>query len=219
MIYRSAARSAQCRTRAGTAITIDHAVTMTVMDPSLAPTYPLLTERLSLRPPTPADAEAIHVYKGRADVTRWVPHGVLSVEAIAERAGLARQVLTEPGQHLHLLAFTRDTGDLVGDGLLFWHSAEHRGGEIGYIIDPRFGGRGYATEIAREMLRLGFDELGLHRIVGRIYAPNTASERVLQRLGMRREAYLVSNELLRGEWTDEIDYALTEDEWHATESS
>ncbi len=107
----------------------------------------------------------------------------------------------------------RSSGALVGDVVLFWRSREHRAGELGYIFDPAFAGRGYATEAAREVLRLAFDELGLHRVVGRIYAENLASARVLERLGMRREAHLVSNERLRGEWTDEVIYALLEHEW------
>ena len=53
------------------------------------------------------------------------------------------------------------------------------------------------------MLRHGFDGLGLHRIVGRLDARNTASARVLERLGMRREAHLRENEYVKGEWTDE----------------
>jgi RimJ/RimL family protein N-acetyltransferase len=65
------------------------------------------------------------------------------------------------------------------------------------------------------LLRLGFDELGLHRIVGRLDARNAASARLLQRLGMRSEAHLVENEYVKGEWTDEAVYALLASEWRA----
>ena len=63
------------------------------------------------------------------------------------------------------------------------------------------------------MLAIGFDGLGLHRIVGRLDARNRASARVLERLGMRREAHLVENEHVKGEWTDELVYALLAREW------
>jgi RimJ/RimL family protein N-acetyltransferase len=63
------------------------------------------------------------------------------------------------------------------------------------------------------MLRLGFDELGLHRIVGRLDARNTASARILEKLGMRREARLVDNERVKGEWATELVYAMLESEW------
>lgn len=181
----------------------------------LAPRYPVLTERLSLRPPTRADAPAIHVYKGRADVTHYVPHGPLTIEQIAERADRALDQLTEEGQALNLLVHARSDGALLGDVILFWHSRVHRGGEVGYVFDPAHAGRGYATEAAREVLRLGFDELGLHRIFGRLDSRNVASAAVLQRLRMRHEAHFVSNEYWHDEWTDEDHYALLEDEWRA----
>ena len=181
----------------------------------LAPRYPLLTERLSLRPPTRADAPAIYVYKGRADVTHYVPHGPLSVEQIAERADRSPDRLTDEGQALNLLVHARQDGALLGDVILMWHSREHRGGEIGYVFDPAHAGLGYATEAARELLRLGFDELGLHRIVARLDPRNVASAAVVRRLRMRHEAHFVSNEYWHDEWTDEDRYALLEKEWRA----
>ena len=65
------------------------------------------------------------------------------------------------------------------------------------------------------MLRLGFDDFGLHRVIGRIDARNTASARVLERLGMRREAHFLQNEMIKGEWTDEVVFAMLEHEWRA----
>jgi len=68
------------------------------------------------------------------------------------------------------------------------------------------------------MLRLGFEGLGLHRITGRLDGRNAASARVLERLGMRREAHLVENELVKGEWTDEVVYAMLDREWRAAQA-
>lgn len=63
------------------------------------------------------------------------------------------------------------------------------------------------------MLRLGFDGLNLHRITGRLDARNTASARVLEKLGMRREAHLIDNEHVKGEWASELIYAMLAREW------
>ena len=65
------------------------------------------------------------------------------------------------------------------------------------------------------MLSLGFEELGLHRIVGECDARNSASARVLERLGMRREAHLVENEFVKGEWASALIYATLDREWRA----
>jgi RimJ/RimL family protein N-acetyltransferase len=87
------------------------------------------------------------------------------------------------------------------------------------VFNPALGGRGYATEAANLMLGLGFSGLGLHRIVARIDERNEASVRLARRLGMRQEARLVSNELFKGEWSNELDFAMLADEWYARPTS
>jgi RimJ/RimL family protein N-acetyltransferase len=183
----------------------------------LRPDYPITTERLLLRPVLESDAAAMHAYKSREDVCRYLPHDVLSLEQVIDRTRTlyASTTLEDEGQSLTLAVIERASGALVGDVIMFWRSREHRGGEVGYAVNPPFHGRGYAVEATAAMLALGFDGLGLHRIVGRLDARNAASARVLEKLGMRREAHLVSNEYLKGEWTDELGYALLEEEWRA----
>ncbi|ASW54644.1 GNAT family N-acetyltransferase [Plantactinospora sp. KBS50] len=183
----------------------------------LIPDYPVRTDRLDLRPFEDGDLAALHAYLSRPDVARYLYQG--PADDAASRAALERKrqptALRAAGDALNLAVVVRATGRLVGDVLLFWTNAEHRQGEIGYILHPDAGRQGYATEAARAMLRLGFDGLGLHRIVGRLDARNTASARVLERLGMRREAHLRENEYVKGEWTDEVVYALLAREWRA----
>jgi RimJ/RimL family protein N-acetyltransferase len=102
---------------------------------------------------------------------------------------------------------------LAGDVMLFWSSDEHRSGEIGYVFNPDQAGRGYATEAAEGLLSLAFDGLGLHRVVARVDARNVPSARVAQRLRMRQEAHLVENEWFKGEWSDELQFAILDREW------
>jgi RimJ/RimL family protein N-acetyltransferase len=184
---------------------------------SLRPSYPVRSERLLLRPLAAGDADALLAYRGREDVSRYVPFEPMSRDDIIERiAGpWARSELTDEGQALTLGAQVSETGELAGDVVLFWHSRAHAGGELGYVFNPRLAGRGYATEAATVMLRLGFEGLGLHRIVARIDERNEPSARLARRLGMRQEARLVDNEFFKGEWTTELDFAMLADEWHA----
>ena len=175
------------------------------------------TERLRLRPYVPDDLDALFAIQSRAEVTRfiyWEPRDRSAVRtSLVEKIGATR--LAVPGDSLTYAVELRSTGALIGDVLLVWTSQEHRQGEIGFLFHPDHQGLGYATEAARPLLRLGFEELGLHRIVGRLDARNTASARVLEKLGMRREAHLVENEWVKGEWTDEVVYALLAREWAA----
>jgi len=184
----------------------------------LKPDYPIETARLLLRPLEPGDADALHAYQSRPDVCRYIPYEPRSRAEIAARLidpEKTRAVLDAPGQALDLAIVLRSTGGVIGDVLLFWHSAEHRSGEVGYVVHPDHAGQGYATEAAAKMLELAFDDLGLRRVIGRIDQRNVASAAVLRRLGMRQEAVLVENELFKGEWSTEVDYAILDREWRA----
>src|SRR6266536_2168767 len=185
--------------------------------PALRPAYPIRTARLLLRPLTVGDVDALLAYRSRPDVARYVPFEPMTREVVNGRlaSSWANTELTAEGQALTLGVEVAGTGDLVGDVVLFWHSREHAGGEIGYVLHPDFGGHGYATEAAHELLRLGFDELGLHRIIARVDERNEPSAKLLRRLGMREEARLVHNEFFKGEWTTELNFAMLADEWPA----
>ena len=176
---------------------------------------PIRTARLVLRPYDDGDLDAFHDIHRREDVTRYLPWGPRSrdeVRVIVERRkSLTR--LERDGDGLCLVVVLMHTGAVVGDVDLQLHSREHHQGEVGYVIHPDHQGNGYATEATAAMLRVGFETYGLHRIVGRLDARNDASARVLERLGMRREAHLRENEFLKGEWTDEVLYAILADEW------
>ena len=88
--------------------------------------------------------------------------------------------------------------------------------EIGWVVDPAYAGRGYATEAAAELLRICFEDLGLRRVKALCFADNEPSWRLMERLGMRREEYAVRDSLHRsGSWLDGMSYALLADEWRA----
>jgi RimJ/RimL family protein N-acetyltransferase len=189
------------------------------MSDGLHPEYPIETERLLLRPIDPVgDMAAMHAYRSRADVCAYIPPVPMTLEAMTAQyadPSRTRSELTEAGQVLALAVVLRETGELIGDVVLFWHSAEHGNGEVGYIIAPEHQGRGYATEVTKAALALGFDGLGLRRITGRIDARNPASGAVLTKAGMRQEAVLVENEWFKGAWSTEIDFAILDREWRA----
>ena len=187
------------------------------MGPVLTPELPIRTERLLLRPYTEDDLDDVYDIQSRPEVARYLYWGARDREQAREalRQKIAASALREEGENLTLAVELPGTGKVIGDVLLIWVSREHRQGEIGYIFHPDHGGHGYATEAAEVMLRLGFEGLGLHRVIGRLDGRNTASARVLERLGMRREAHFVQNEVVKGEWTDELVYAMLADEWSA----
>lgn len=187
----------------------------------LAPTYPIETDRLLLRPLDPTtDLDALHSYRSLPEVCRYVPFEPQTREQVAERLAdpeRVRWAMFEPGQALDLAMVRKDTGEMIGDVLLMWHDATNA--ELGYIVHPDHRGRGYATEAGRVMLALAFDPahgLELHRVTARIDQRNPASGAVLTKLGMRQEAVLVENEWFKGEWSTEVDFAILDREWRTS---
>jgi RimJ/RimL family protein N-acetyltransferase len=173
------------------------------------------SERLLLRPLTAPDVNALVAYRSIPEVCRYVPFDPMDAIAVSARIeGMwSLQALEQEGDALVLGAERADNGELIGDVMLRWVSAEHSSGEVGYVLNPAHGGRGYAAEAAHAVLHLAFDDLGLHRVIARVDARNIASARLAARLGMRQEAHLVENEWFKGEWTDEIDFGLLAKEW------
>jgi RimJ/RimL family protein N-acetyltransferase len=189
-----------------------------MLAPMPRPTFPLRTERLLLRPFLDDDLEALYAMQRREDVTRylyWGPRSPDEARHLLQRL-MRMTAIDDDSGALRLAALLPDSGVLIGDFSLQRVSREHQQGEIGFIVHPDHHGHGYATEAATVLLRLGFEELGLHRIVGRCDARNTASARLMERLGMRREAHLRENELVKGEWCDELIYAMLASEWESS---
>ena len=126
-------------------------------------------------------------------------------------------------ERLDLLLAIERAGVLIGDLMVrvgdAWSPpamAEHATrvqAELGWALRPDEMGKGYATEAVHEVLRICFEELGLRRVTASCFAANTASYRLMERLGMRQEAHTVASDLHpSGEWMDGYSYALLADE-------
>ncbi|NJP67464.1 GNAT family N-acetyltransferase [Streptomyces spiramenti] len=178
---------------------------------------PITTERLVLRPFTAADEAAMLAFESRPEVARYLYNEARTSEDNARELAVrqGQTALRDEGDTL-LLAVELD-GEVIGYTLLTWLSERHRQGEFGYVLHPDHGGRGLATEAAREMLRLGFEQVGLHRIIGRCDPRNEASAKLMSRLGMRQEAHFVESEIFKGEWGGELHFAMLAREWEAAE--
>ena len=106
-----------------------------------------------------------------------------------------------------------DGGRLIGNFGLLLAEPGARTGDLGYEISPEHWGCGYAAEAARAMVDYGFEELGLHRVWGECVPENTASWRVMEKLGMRSEGRLRQTRWYKGRWWDTLLYGVLEDEW------
>lgn len=187
----------------------------------MSPDWPLETARLTLRPFVADDYEAMYAMQSDAEVARYLYGDPRSEDEtrdlLTKKIAAARW--TSEGDWLSAAVVERASGTTVGDLGLHWLSERDRTAEVGFIFDPRHQGKGFATEAAHALVDWAFTSAGFHRVIGRLEARNTASARVLEKLGMRLEAHLVENEWVKGEWQSELGYAILDREWKAWLSS
>jgi RimJ/RimL family protein N-acetyltransferase len=186
--------------------------------PMLAIEAPIETERLRLRLFAREDLDGLAAIQSRPEVARflyWEPRQREEVEPCLAQL-IARTAIEGEGEGISLAVERREGGPLLGYVSLWLRSEQHRQVEIGFVFHPDAQGRGYATEAARELLALGFERLGAHRVFGRTDARNRASARLMERLGMRQEAHFREAEVFKGEWGDELVFAILEEEWRSS---
>ncbi len=174
----------------------------------------LVTPRLTLREFRATDFDALCAIDCRPESVRYEPQmNADGVSAYLHEAEM--QAYVQP-RTLFRFAVTRTPDDTVR-GLvgLSLNIRMTRDWEIGWSIHPDDWGQGYATEAAQAVIDLAFRELDAHRVIAFCDAENRASERVMQKLGMRHEGSMRQTRLLRGAWRDELLYGVLESEWPA----
>jgi RimJ/RimL family protein N-acetyltransferase len=179
---------------------------------------PIVLSRVTLRAFTMGDRGTFADLNSRPDVARFLYWEARTPEE--SRAALVRKTTETAfgaeGEALSLAVVRNEDDTFLGEVILRMVDAGNRGAEVGFIFHPDHHGHGYAGEAAHGMLELAFESLGMHRVIGRCDARNEASARLMRRLGMRQEAHFRSNEQVKGEWSDELVFALLDDEWPAT---
>ncbi len=180
----------------------------------------LTTERLVLREFIEGDWEAVLAYQQNPLYLRYYAWHKRKPEAVREF--VHRFIVQQrdiPRVKYQLAVTLNGTGHLIGNCGIRLNSADAQEAEIGYELAPHYWGQGYATEAAEAVVRFGFSYLKLHRISAWCIAENSASARVLDRLGMRQEGRLREKEYFKGQWWDVLVYGILVHEWQEQERS
>ncbi|WP_250338361.1 GNAT family N-acetyltransferase [Luteibacter flocculans] len=179
------------------------------------PTSPeFLTARLRLNRLLPADATALYDYRSDANVARyqgWWPTDLAQAEAFI--ATQAAQVFGSPESWCQLAIRDRDSSELIGDIGIHFPGTTDDAIEFGVTLHPDRQGRGYAREALDRAIDLAFREWGYRRAVGSVDPRNAASMALLRSLGFRQEAHHVASYRFRGEWVDDVIFAMLATEW------
>ena len=168
--------------------------------PSRDSFVPLTTERLTLRPLLPRDAESLHRLVNDWEVTRTlavVPFPYPRELADDWIASTTRELEAGTAYHLAITGQEADHEILVGVVGLHVDRA-NRAGRIGYWVGRRFWGHGVATEAAGRLVRWGLANLEIDRISAAVATDNPASAAVLRRIGFRQVGEGTGHSVARG---------------------
>jgi RimJ/RimL family protein N-acetyltransferase len=176
---------------------------------------PIETERLILRKYLDRDLRDIVEFSRQADFwlarnLDWEPtHDSVRAHFEAQR-DLEPESL--PGW-MDLVMEIKSEGRVIGCVGIGVTDKEQGQASIGWMLGCQYQGQGLATEAAQALVDFGFRAMKLHRIFARTGQANTRSWRLMERLGMRREAHFRQSHKVQGKWDDEFVYALLADEW------
>lgn len=172
----------------------------------------LRTERLCLREFVDADIPVLHAYNLHPMARRYESGPPVSENQFRQIIyGILAEQAERPRQGYYF-AIVRDQ-QVIGSCYLAIRDMTHRQAETGYMLGYEHWGQGYATEAARAAVDFGFETLGLHRIYAEALSENTASRRVLEKIGMRQEGTLRETDYFDERWWHTCIYAILEHEW------
>jgi RimJ/RimL family protein N-acetyltransferase len=172
------------------------------------------TRRLALRDLEVGDASRIFGYRSHPDVSRFQSWGTRSADDIEAYIGeLSETEPGRPGSWYQVGIILVPGHELIGDCGFQVLETEPRHAEIGVTLAPEFQGLGYAIETLQALLDYLLLSLGKDRVFGSVDPRNVRSMRLLQRVGMRKEAHRVKGLWFKGEWVDDAVFAITASEW------
>ena len=175
----------------------------------------LKSERVNLREMEEKDWVDVHKYASQEIVCQYQPWGPNSEQ---ESEDFVKQVILDAKKESRsryvFAIILKENGEIIGAGEINVRDYTNKVGEIAYIINPEYWGLGYATEIAKVLIRFGFSQLKFHRIFATCDPRNIGSSRVLEKVGMTKEGIIREDILLNDGWRDSLLYSILEQEWN-----
>ncbi|MBQ9121291.1 MAG: GNAT family N-acetyltransferase [Clostridia bacterium] len=166
----------------------------------------LYTERLTLRAMRRSDRQDMYEYAKDPAVTRYLLWDIHPDEDYTGRYLDYIVGRYRTGEFTDWAITVTETGKMIGTCGFTRIDAEHRKGEVGYVLNPAFWGKGIAAEAVQAVLHFAFQRLKLNRIEAKFIRGNERSLRVMEKCGMQFEGYQRESMLIKGKYCD-IGYA------------
>lgn len=175
---------------------------------------PILTKRLILREFEENDWHKIHSYLSDNEVQKYMIQDATSLDQTKSYVQIFLEHMhEEPRRYVRFAAILKVDGQLIGECGINMPNIQHYEGEIVYRFAIAHWGKGYASEVVGRMLSFGFKELKLHRIEALCDVRNTASIRVLGKMGMTREGRIRKHRFVKRQWHDSVIYSILDKEF------
>jgi len=172
------------------------------------------TERLVLRDAQLSDVDDVYGYASDPAVVRHMFWGPNDLERTRQVLGARVAEQADPARRaFELMIVEKASGRVVGGAGLRLAEKRALEADLGYVLARAKWGQGIVPEACAKLLEVAFGWLGLHRVWASTDSENHASQRVLEKLGMRREAHFVQDQWVKGRYRDTLVYALTEAEY------
>ena len=172
------------------------------------------TKRLILKETDWSHIELIHELHSYPEVdefnTLGIPKDIDETKEII-RPGIEDKKNTVRKQ-ISWTIFLENNNEFIGEAGMHFSLDKFRLGEIYFKLHPMHWGKGYATEIAKSLIKFGLEKMNLHKVEAGVQTENIQSIRVLEKAGMIREGLRRKILPIRGEWKDNYHYAILEDD-------
>lgn len=175
----------------------------------------ILTERLILEELSKENTEAVHQLHSLPETDQYNTLGIpKSMEETRQLIAQWLELQQAAPRKLYVYAIKeKEQSSFAGLIAMPIGKPNFRIAEVWYKLHPHFWGRGYATEALKGLLDFGFTQLKLHRIEAGCAVENVASVRVLEKAGMHREGSKRKVLPIRGQWVDNYEYAILEEDF------
>ncbi|WP_444995180.1 GNAT family N-acetyltransferase [Aliikangiella sp. IMCC44359] len=171
------------------------------------------SERIYLRPCIPSDFAAMYAYRSDPENSRYI--------CVPDTEERVKQVVTEHCEPWKLeeqrwnglILCEKSQSEALGEFVFRVEDWAHQRAEIGYRLSPGSTGKGYCTEAVKLLVGYIFNNIGFHKVVAKCDPRNIASFKVMEKVGMVKEAYFKEHFLIGEDWTDQLDYGVLRSDW------
>ena len=182
------------------------------------PLMPDLTgNRIFLREYTSSDLDMVHQWMSDSEVMKFLSWGPTKTrdETFIQLADFMRHRFEEDRQGYYWPIVLKSSHQVVGHVDLRWISKKYGGGDgsVGYFMNRSYWGKGYMTEAVKLVIDFGFSQLGMHKISASCIKGNIASEKIMIKCGMTKEAEYREGGIRFDKWVNRLVYAILDSEW------